>query len=227
MLESTIRDAMEKSFCCCLREVKDEENLRDDGKFHYFKRYKHSILLYGKLRSHFPYHCLVGNDWPLVVVVYFLILLANGVVLGIIGTVAYPVVIIGIVMTVFLLISYSATVCTDPGIIFERDFIKPDIEIGNVINSEHSNGSDTNENSSLQITSKIVGMPHIPNSVECGICKINRPYSARHCNYCNICVDELVSHSIHFKRNYHMIFVIFYRIIIVHGQGNVSEEIIC
>ena len=34
----------------------------------------------------------------------------------------------------------------------------------------------------------------VPATVECGQCQIQRPYSARHCYYCKVCVEDLDHH---------------------------------
>ena len=38
------------------------------------------------------------------------------------------------------------------------------------------------------------GIPVVPSTVPCGTCKLDRPFSARHCHYCEVCVDNLDHH---------------------------------
>eukprot|EP01032_Pedospumella_encystans_P008432 gene8432-10011_t len=37
-------------------------------------------------------------------------------------------------------------------------------------------------------------MPAVPHTIECGQCDLRRPYTARHCDYCKLCVDNLDHH---------------------------------
>ena len=39
-----------------------------------------------------------------------------------------------------------------------------------------------------------VSAPEVPSTIECGRCQLQRPYSARHCSYCDVCVDDLDHH---------------------------------
>ena len=79
----------------------------------------YSILLYGRRRGPFPFHCMVGPDWPMLILVYVLILAANLTILPIISHLGSPVTIIGIVGFISLLYCYSAASCSDPGVIYD------------------------------------------------------------------------------------------------------------
>lgn len=98
--------------------------LTDDGKFVYPccsppVRVGGSLLLCGRRRSHFPFQCMIGPDWPVVVLVYFLIFAVNGVVLGVSSAcLGWPVLLLGLVGFVALVLAYSAVACSDPGIIY-------------------------------------------------------------------------------------------------------------
>ena len=78
-----------------------------------------SILLCGKKRSFFPLHCLVGPDWPIVVMVYTLIIVITIGVLVLVSPLGWPVGLIGGLGCLSLLCFYSATACSDPGIIYK------------------------------------------------------------------------------------------------------------
>lgn len=56
-----------KLFCFFAQKSDSIKNsLRLDNKFHIMPIFiGNNILLYGRKNSYFPYHCLIGNDWPL------------------------------------------------------------------------------------------------------------------------------------------------------------------
>ena len=60
---------------------------------------------------------------------------------------------------------FSATACTDPGIIFEDPY---DVEAGGSLNNT--------------------------NLLECGRCNVKRPTTASHCYECGVCIDEIDHH---------------------------------
>ena len=37
-------------------------------------------------------------------------------------------------------------------------------------------------------------MPSVPHTIECGQCDLRRPFTARHCEYCKLCIDNLDHH---------------------------------
>ena len=80
-----------------------------------------SILLCGKRQSYFPFQCFVGPDWPMLILVYTLIISINIIILPIISFLGWPVLFIGISGFILLLYFYSAVACSDPGIIFIDD----------------------------------------------------------------------------------------------------------
>jgi hypothetical protein len=66
MIDPDCRKAFEKSVCCCVRNPLAGEELVDRGNFEMSPiRIGEFILFYGKRRSCFPFHCLVGPDWML------------------------------------------------------------------------------------------------------------------------------------------------------------------
>lgn len=111
MFDQEARQLLESACCPCLASIRED----DIGKFHCCRRFKSSILLYGRFRSYFPLQMMVGPDWPIVVLVYVLIIGINSIVLGVISPLGWPPVFIGIVGAFALLVSYSAVACTNPG----------------------------------------------------------------------------------------------------------------
>jgi hypothetical protein len=179
-----------------------------------------NILLCGKRRSSFPYHCMLGPDWMMMLMVYVMIIGVNAIILPLISALGVPVMVIGILGCVALLISYSAVACSDPGIIYKnpstqssssaQSSAQSDAEKGQVggavvaINSGSGvagdNGSDSEDPGK---EAKALINPSQNNSrggsrpatlIECGHCEIQRPMTARHCNYCGVCVENLDHH---------------------------------
>ena len=227
-----------------------------------------SLLLCGRRRSQFPFQCLLGPDWPMVLLVYVLIIGINAIVLGVVSTgLGWPVLLIGLTGTAFLLYFYSAVACSDPGIIFKEkgnsnDLIETKLEdlnglaingvnVSSISGSENggnsaapaiagaiiANGSDNGSGSGDELESGLAGgtralLPissssgatnsgsggssssnsnnstgsnsntnnnvqragSVPKTMECGHCQLQRPITARHCVYCDVCVDELDHH---------------------------------
>lgn len=264
-------DVLNRYCCSCVDDesLDYKDDLIDDDIF-ITKPIKigKNILLYGKRKSYFPFHCLVGPDWPMIIIVYFLIISINAVCLWIFSALGWIPVIIGLFSTICILISYSITIFSDPGIIYKNDY-DPTVMVlrsldsnisssgsindirnnhniniihgieGNDIeknlllnsntvitdtvrvnstttsnyNSNHnnstvipvdnslkhtSNGSSSgNNNYTMNTTSSTTMMiPSVPpiNTVDCGQCNLKRPHSARHCNYCGVCMDGLDHH---------------------------------
>ena len=82
------------------------------------------ILICGRKKSFFPFHCMVGPDWPIVVVVFTMIISVNVIVLPIISALGWPVLLIGLVGFISLLASYASVACSDPGIVYDPDSAK-------------------------------------------------------------------------------------------------------
>ena len=236
-----------------------DKNLVDDGSFHMCcsrpKRVGEQWLLCGRRSSYFPFHCMVGPDWPLVLLVYFLIIGINAVVLGLASPcLGWPVLLIGLGGFLVLIGAYTSVACSDPGIIYQELEVYDEVEekeIGGGVDVEsgvgasksinNSSGSADDNNSSSptgsengsttpildnalsgQIaptssssssssggggggtkrrlrtkaspqTNNIHGVT-VKSTMECGQCQLERPFSARHCHYCGVCVDELDHH---------------------------------
>ena len=73
---------------------------------------------------------------------------------------------------VVLLSAFSVTACSDPGIVFKE-----------ATTTEHEIFTSDVETSGLNIEAT--------GSIECAICETKRPYTARHCYTCAVCVDKV------------------------------------
>ena len=187
MIDSRVREPLERMFCCC---IGDNNGLYDDGKpVSVPTRVGLSILFYGKRKSAFPYHCMVGPDWPFVALVFFLIISINIAVLYVISPIGWIPVFIGLVGAIALLCSYSATVFSDPGIVYKNDFVSQTDPMDMEANR---NTKSSLETPIMPNTSTI--MPSVPHTIECGQCDLRRPFTARHCEYCKLCIDNLDHH---------------------------------
>ena len=197
MLHADIRNPLNRFCCSCVR---DEESLIDDGKFEcYPRKVGGSFLLYGKKKSYFPFHCSVGPDWIMVVLVFTIIIVANVVVLYIVSPLGWPPVLLGAVGAILLLCAYSGAAFTDPGTVFENDYSQigaGSIEVANLNSGDHAGDNKLGGDS---MTSPInVTRPNNNNNnvrtMECGQCQFQRPLTARHCVYCQSCIDHLDHH---------------------------------
>lgn len=123
MIDQKIRNSMEKIIC---HQLKASSGIKNDNgclksPIRVGKGDGNSILLCGRRKTYFPFHCFVGPDWPMLLLVYCLILSINLVLLPILSYLGYPVVIIGSLGFVSLMYFYSAVACSDPGIVFDED----------------------------------------------------------------------------------------------------------
>ncbi|KAJ1439357.1 DHHC palmitoyltransferase-domain-containing protein [Ochromonadaceae sp. CCMP2298] len=193
MIHQHIREPLERWFCPCVQASSD---LSDDGQWVSSPvKIGSSILLYGRRKSAFPAHCLVGPDWPFVCLVLFLIVAVNAVVLGVISPIGWPPVLIGLVGTLVLMVTYCRTAFSDPGIVYRNDCdapLRPSRDIESIESIESIDDKPTLQTPIMQGE----GGPslHLPHSMDCGQCDFKRPYSARHCDYCGTCVDQLDHH---------------------------------
>lgn len=195
MIAPDCREPCERIFCSCISRPDKYATLIDDGKYTFFSctRIGTSILLCGKRKSKFPFQCLVGPDWPMVVAVYGLIIVINAVVLAVIAPIGWPPVLIGSVGAIALLFTYSVVVCSDPGIVFRNDFDV--VEDPSNANQESTNSAITSSaTATVGDSSASSRLRTVPQTIDCGACEMKRPYSARHCSYCEVCVEELDHH---------------------------------
>jgi hypothetical protein len=159
-----------------------------------------SYLICGKRKSYFPFQCLLGPDWPVVVIVYVLIFVINAVILYVISPLGWPPVLIGVVGALILLFIYSLVACSDPGIIYKNDYTPlhtvEDPQNRDVEDPMHAQNQTVLITSTTHSTPTIhrSNNPAVPNTMECGQCEFKRPVTARHCSYCKTCIDDLDHH---------------------------------
>jgi len=159
---------------------------------------------------------MIGPDWVMVALVYFLVIAIDAIILGIISPLGWPPVLIGLVGCVLTLFAFSSVACTDPGIVYKSDYTTLNAptanteSLNNTVDVEDPfAGTDSAKSSNLQLETKSndsgkatpepqptssTAMIDIPHTIECGQCDFRRPYSARHCTFCQTCVDELDHH---------------------------------
>lgn len=156
-----------KNICCCLPSV--TEPLKYDNNFYLFpRRYQGFTLLYGKKDTYFPFQMHVGPDFPCMIITYSLICVPTFFfIINVAFDYGYSVIIPTLILLAMLVLAFSITACSDPGVVFEVD---SDPEVPN-----RSRDGQTA-------------------LIKCSICDIKRPVSASHCYDCGVCVDELDHH---------------------------------
>jgi hypothetical protein len=239
MLPSSIQHTLNDVCCPCVGTIGDP--LYDDHEFVTKPiRIGDFILFYGRRKSQFPYQCLVGPDWPFIVVVLFLIIVINAVILGVISPLGWPPVLIGIIGALILLGSYSMVAFSDPGIVYRNDYQRhsstesanqtfsllptpasssqiastnapvnasstPSHSLGDVENGgqqryllAENHGLAMNNYTAPSAQHNVTSITRVSfaleHTIECGICQLNRPMTARHCSYCKTCILELDHH---------------------------------
>lgn len=156
------------SSCCSLSKL-DNQNESYNSFVLVPHRIGNMILLLGKKSTVYPYQLLVGPEWYCMSITYLLILVPTiFFLINIASLYNNPAVsIIGSLSLISLILAFSATACSDPGIVFVDD------------TSDEEN---------------IKNATYMANRIECSICKIYRPRTASHCYECGVCVEELDHH---------------------------------
>jgi DHHC palmitoyltransferase len=139
-------------------------------------RIGNSYLLYGVKDSHFPFHCFVGPEWPCMLVTYSLIIVPTIFFLVNVATLwsSSSVLAIGILTFLAVLLAFSSTACTEPGIIF-----LPTLQTTSSLNAEKIELGQSSSSGE---------------KIECAVCNVERPQTASHCYECGVCVDQLDHH---------------------------------
>jgi hypothetical protein len=111
----------------------------------------------------------------------------------------WPPVLIGLIGAVVLLLTYSCVACSDPGIIYKNDYEniheeKNSSDEESLTASNEKQQGDSNNINTNRSNSRTVIINKVPETIECGQCQLNRPFSGRHCHYCKVCIDELDHH---------------------------------
>jgi hypothetical protein len=193
MIPVEVREPFNRLCCCFLRE----SPLIDNNEFvAQPTRVGSSILICGRRKSRFPFQCLVGPDWPIVLVVYALIVGIDGLVLWIVSPLGWVPVLIGTVTCIILLYFYSSVACSDPGIIYKNDFTSLK-ESTSPCGMDIESCADTSHKPhvhSISLPRHANQLLAIPDTMDCGQCDLKRPVTARHCVHCETCIDELDHH---------------------------------
>jgi len=136
-------------------------------------RIGNSWLLFGVKDSQFPFHCFVGPEWPCMLCTYSLLIVPT--IFFLVNVASQwsnsAVLAFGVLTFMAVLLAFSATACSEPGIIFVPSLYVPNsvdkVELGEGVRGK---------------------------TLECVICNIERPRTASHCYECGVCVDQLDHH---------------------------------
>jgi hypothetical protein len=126
----------------------------------------------------------VGPHWGVMIITYFMIIIPSIVfIIFVANEIHYALVIVASILISIVLSFYSYTACSDPGIVYYQNPFPTEVEPPHT-NLEGGPSHDTatinNNTSNINTT-----------MMECSQCKIMRPNTARHCYYCNVCVDKV------------------------------------
>jgi len=153
------------NFCVCLPDLKDP--LHHGEEFHFLHRVKGNVLLWGKPKSQFPFQAMVGPNWTCMCITYALIIVCSFFfVINVANDFGLGMIIPFLIGSGVLLVIFSFTACSDPGIAFTSP---EDIDIDP--ENQNQNGY-----------------------INCNVCEVKRPITASHCYDCGVCVDELDHH---------------------------------
>lgn len=120
-----------KSVCCCVSNLPDhlKDGRVDNDVFYTTPKFiGNKILLYGKRNTMFPAQALIGPDWYCMSITYLLMIIPTFFFLMDVGSaVGVWVIVVGSLTFLALIIAYSITACSDPGIVFEQFQVKPNV----------------------------------------------------------------------------------------------------
>jgi hypothetical protein len=192
MIAAPCRQFFDNICCFCVTE---DSSLNDDGSF-VTKPVKvgNSFLLYGRRKSYFPFHCMVGPDWLMVVIVFVLIIAIDAVMLYVISPLGWPPVLIGIIGCIMLLGSFCVVAFSDPGTVYKNDYNPVQSTSIEVIEVDNSSPLQQMEQSTSARNPAFRCDHQHSDTIECGQCEFKRPKTARHCTYCKTCIDKLDHH---------------------------------
>lgn len=166
------------------------------------------ILLCGRRSQTFPYHCMIGPDWHCMLVTYALIIIPTFFFIYDVGyAIGWWVYLVGSVSGIAVLVLFSMTACSDPGIIYDyvpqkdiemkREFeliLEEGLERGATEDHpQSSSGSNEGVSSFASVPSRRQPLPSVE-LMDCGSCGMKRPTSASHCYDCGLCIDEIDHH---------------------------------
>ena len=166
--------------CCCVREVEDPL-LRDRTCRCLPHWIGNSVLFYGNKHLVFPFHCLLGPHWMIMLSSYAQIIAYSLLFIFLVTEkLPYGFTLAASLSSSALLLAFSATAFTDPGIVYK---------------------TPSNDSTAVQPVAAEDGRAlEVQLLIECSQCKIMRPNTARHCNFCGVCVDK-VCYIIHMQYN--------------------------
>ena len=99
--------------------ARDPKNLFYDEDWHCCARVAKNWLICGRKRGRWPFQWFVGPDWPCMCVTYSLILAPSGAFLVLVAARLHvAVVVLGSASLSVLLVAFSSTACSDPGIVY-------------------------------------------------------------------------------------------------------------
>ena len=105
--------------CPCASDYPPGEEFLDDGRIGVCMKVGKSTLLCGPKSSFFPCQLFIGPEWYCMLVTYALIVVLT--VFFLVNVASFmgpPIVVIGAVSCVITVLLFSATACSDPGIVF-------------------------------------------------------------------------------------------------------------
>jgi hypothetical protein len=181
---------MSSGLCCCAQKLDKDDERKIDNKFYRRPvRIGHSYLLCGKKNTAFPYQCFVGPEWTCMIITnaliivptyFFVVSIAKDIGIGMMAAV--------ICTCALLLFMFSATACSDPGIVFVAE--DPCCEEG----TQAKSPEEKLEQGGMLVPSVKLKGPPDDKYIACGFCGIDRPRTASHCYECGLCVDHLDHH---------------------------------
>lgn len=189
--------------CGCVRHFENDptDGLLNSGDCVWYPHYvKNYIMLCGLKGSMFPFHCMVGPDWAIMIMTSISIIVPTVLFLVFISeNISRYMTIADAIVATIAIVSHWITAFSDPGIVFTQDtnlydpgyphqeFIRVDIERGKT-DSTNQTEDDSKQNHDVSLQSSP------PERMECAQCVIVRPPSARHCYDCDVCIDQLDHH---------------------------------
>ncbi len=79
------------------------------------------VLLCGRKDAFFPFHCMVGPDWPCMLITYALVCVPSVSFLVLVASrLSWVIVVLGLASFLLTLFFFSLTACSDPGIVYRR-----------------------------------------------------------------------------------------------------------
>jgi palmitoyltransferase ZDHHC9/14/18 len=192
--------------CGVERRSKREERLVDEdriccGRPQYVGR---MILLCGRKDSRFPFQCLVGPDWPCMLITYALVSVPTIFFLVLVAArISWIIVVLGLVSFILTLVSFSLTACSDPGIVYRQLLQEEALEDAEAGAAQgHGNGSSSNGNASGPPSTALAAAAAAGTStalnpatqIPCSRCELSRPVGASHCYDCEVCITDLDHH---------------------------------